>query len=131
MKQVKLIRFLETSRETMGYMKIGDIIIWTLELPWKDNQPFVSCIPVGTYLVKKRFSERHKFHYHITGVSGRTWILIHAGNYHTDIQGCILPGKAIEDLDFDCEPDVKFSKAALNHMLELGDEFELTIESRC
>ena len=28
----------------------------TLELPWKDNQKDISCIPAGTYKVVKQFS---------------------------------------------------------------------------
>lgn len=131
MKKVKQIRFLETTRETMSYMVLGDIIIWFLELLDNDNERFISRIPASTYKVKRRHSEKHEWHYQIMNVRDRDWILIHAGNFYINTKGCQLPGKAIEDINFDGEPDVKYSRAALDFMLvELGDEFELEIIDR-
>lgn len=69
-----------------------------LELPWKNNQPQISCIPAGSYEMK---SEQHaKFGnvYRINGVPGRAGILIHSGNSASDTRGCILPGSSITRL---------------------------------
>ncbi len=38
-------------------------------------------IPEGTYLAKPYFSLKHKSVYELQNVSGRTFILIHSGNY--------------------------------------------------
>ena len=74
---------------------VGEIMLHTLELPWKNNQRNVSCIPTGEYrgnYLHRSGSGRFNRVYHITGVSGRAGILIHAGNVTSQIQGCILVG---------------------------------------
>lgn len=74
----------------------------TGELPWRENQPNLSCIPVGTYLCTYRFSAKHGMCYHVEGVEGRDFIEIHPANYMGDVDklfrsellGCIAPGLA-------------------------------------
>ncbi len=64
----------------------------TIELPWKDNQPKVSCIPEGRYRLRKRYSQRFKHHILIEGVAGRAYILIHPANdARKELKGCIAP----------------------------------------
>ena len=65
----------------------------TLELPWKDNQPDVSCIPEGEYQVSRNQTAKGGFRLH--DVPGREGVLIHAGNTIRDILGCILVGKSL------------------------------------
>lgn len=73
---------------------------YSLELPWRDNRPNVSCIPPGTYPLAWRISRRFKA-YHIKNVPSRSAILIHSGNFAGDIekgfkthvQGCVLLGR--------------------------------------
>jgi hypothetical protein len=101
----------------------------TLELPWKDNARRISCIPVGTYKVVKRWSEKYKNHFHVLDVPSRDFILMHAGNYNRHTLGCILCGAAHKDINGDGERDLTSSKATMNKLNEiLPDEFELTIE---
>ena len=100
----------------------------TLELPWKNNAFQISCIPEGTYKVVKRFSAKFKNHFHLTNVPGRTYILIHSGNYYTDILGCILVGKGLADINNDGLKDVTQSRDALADLLgQMPNEFELKI----
>lgn len=100
----------------------------TLELPWKNNAFQVSCIPPGTYKVVKRYSAKFKHHFHITDVQGRTYILIHSGNFYTDILGCVLVGKGLADINKDGLKDVTQSRNALADLLALmPNEFELKI----
>lgn len=91
----------------------------TLELPWKNNNTQVSCIPLGEYVVVKRWSPARGNHLHILDVPGRTWVLIHAGNYHTDILGCVLVGSDLKDLNKDGELDVINSRITLNKILNI------------
>lgn len=74
----------------------GNRICYTMENPWRNNQAWVSCIPVGDYRVEylKR-SASGKYHdcYYVTEVPGRSGILIHLGNKEEDTFGCILPGE--------------------------------------
>jgi hypothetical protein len=100
----------------------------TLELPWKDNAPQISCIPTGTYKVMKRFSPKYGNHFHVLGVPGRSYILIHQGNFYSEIRGCVLVGAAHADINGDGIRDVTNSKVtmlALNKVLP--ESFQLVI----
>lgn len=100
----------------------------TLELAWKNNAQQVSCIPAGMYKIKKRYSEKHKNHFHVLDVPGREMILIHPANYVRQLQGCIAPGSLHTDIDKDGWLDVINSRVTLNKMLtELFEESELII----
>jgi hypothetical protein len=83
----------ETEKPTTGRLLIGEVSVMTLELPWLDNQPNVSCIPEGTYRTVLAFSNRYgKIMPRILGVPDRSGILIHPGNTPHDTNGCILVG---------------------------------------
>jgi hypothetical protein len=68
------------------------MVAHTAELPWRDNQRNVSCIPPGRYEVKRRWSLKYKSHWILKNVPNRSYILIHVGNFMDDTQGCILVG---------------------------------------
>ena len=102
----------------------------SLELPWLGNSRRISCIPEGTYEVVKRHSAKFTEHFHITNVKDRDYILIHAGNYVTQIAGCVLVGAAHRDINKDGLLDVVSSKDTLHKMLNLMPEsFTLQIMS--
>lgn len=103
----------------------------TLELPWRDNKVKISHIPRGIYSVVKRTSAKFKEHFHITDTENRTFILIHAGNTYKDIEGCILVGNDLKDINKDGHLDVINSKKTLEKLLDLmPDKFTLTIKER-
>jgi len=100
----------------------------TIELPWKDNQRRISCIPLGEYEVVKRSSAKFGEHFHLTNVPDRDWILIHPANYSRQLLGCIAPGKAFLDIDKDGLRDVTSSRDTLNRLLKLmPDKFPIYI----
>ncbi len=71
----------------------------TAELPWHDNKRSISSIPAGDYLAKRYRSAKYPNTFHVTGVKGRTKILIHKGNIpKKDSEGCILVGEQFERL---------------------------------
>lgn len=37
---------------------------------------------------------KYKNVYELKNVLGRTYVLIHAGNYHENTEGCLMPGKS-------------------------------------
>ena len=80
-----LIRDTFTDKSTIGKLYFdGEFYGHTLELPWKDNEKRVSCIPKGVYEVKKRHTEESKYkyeHLHILDVENRELILMHQLNY--------------------------------------------------
>jgi hypothetical protein len=98
----------------------------TLELPWKDNERKVSCIPIGKYDVVKRKSPKYGNHFHVQDVPNRDMILIHSGNYISDILGCILPGRNPADINNDGYSDVTHSKQTMAELNKiLPEKFKL------
>ena len=67
-------------------------IAFTIELPWKDNQKEVSCIPEGEYVLRRRYSIKFNWHWVILNVPNRSFILIHPANDALkQLKGCIAP----------------------------------------
>lgn len=132
-KKAILTRLNRNDKQTTGKLILfdnKDILFgcFVLELPWKDNQRNISCIPEGRYHVKPRWVEHRGNHFILEGVPGRSLILIHSGNYYTDIQGCILPGNGLTDINRDGYKDVVNSRLTLNQLVSLAPEgFELVI----
>ena len=74
----------------------------TLERPWVFNERKISCIPSGTYLVKRHISPKFGQCFKIQDVKGRSDILIHSGNVVNDTLGCVLvglTGGSVDDSD--------------------------------
>ena len=66
----------------------------TVERPWANNAPYISCIPEGTYETDIRQFYRGGYEtWELLKVPNRTHILIHKGNVATDVQGCIAVGR--------------------------------------
>lgn len=80
----------------------GEFLAHSIELPWRDNTPNISCIPTGTYKCLWTYSPRFKREmYILQGVEGRSGIRIHKGSYagatdygyRADFLGCISFGR--------------------------------------
>jgi hypothetical protein len=70
----------------------GKLICNTIELPWRNNETKVSCIPEGKYFIKKRYSNKFKWHLEVENVTNRSLILFHpANNALQELNGCIAP----------------------------------------
>lgn len=101
----------------------------TLELPWLNNKVRQSCIPTGSYEVKPRTSAKFGKHLHITDVPNRSYILIHSGNFHTQILGCVLVGDDLRDINGDNYKDVVNSRKTLAKLLEVAPNgFQLCVQ---
>lgn len=122
MKKLTLKR-INSSREcVLGVLELDDKeICKTLELPWRDNQKGISCIPAGEYKLSPYPSSRFGEVYIVNDVPNRTGILIHTGNTADDIQGCILVGDSYGKLNG--KKAVLNSRQAFNLLKEtLGEE---------
>ncbi|MBD3630528.1 DUF5675 family protein [Cyclobacterium sp.] len=133
---LSMIRDVQSPNDTRGRLFVLDengaivFFCFTLELPWKDNQQNISCIPEGRYKVKKRSSQKYGNHLHILDVPGRSWILIHEANFVSQLRGCIAIGKARADINGDGLEDVTESVKTKHALLELlPDETEIVIRS--
>jgi hypothetical protein len=70
----------------------GKFLCNTIELPWKENEKRVSCIPEGEYFLRKRYSRKFSWHLELVAVENRTLILMHpANNALRELNGCIAP----------------------------------------
>lgn len=108
----------------------GDIVFQcaSLELPWMNNMPDVSCIPLGNYYVS--LTNSPKFGpgtFSVNNVPGRSHILMHPANYTREIEGCIVLGERFSDIDNDDITDVINSRATFDKVKKLATSFELTI----
>jgi hypothetical protein len=98
---VNLCRMKRGDQGTRGMLFYDDFSCHTLELPWRNNQQNISCIPDGEYLVETRVSPKYGKIYWVRNVPNRSYVLIHSGNvagdktkgYKTHVAGCILLGQ--------------------------------------
>jgi len=103
---------------TLSVVMIGKLMFKMLELPDKDNQKNISCIPEGLYHAKKRISPGKGYEViEYIDVPNRTYIQIHAGNYTRQILGCQLAGDDFIDLDGDGIPDITNTGNVLEELL--------------
>lgn len=102
MKDLILTRFY-LPKCTLGVMTGDDgLDIKIMERPWKQNKPFESCVPEGTYTVIRDERPSHKYTfclinedldvYRYPSSGKRDSILIHVGNKVEDVVGCLAPG---------------------------------------
>ena len=118
---------------TFGVLIEGNIpFALTLELPWKNNERKVSCIPAtqeGTlYTCMRVNSPKFGNVFQIMNVPGRDHILLHPGNTYKDIEGCIIVAEQFEYLGG--IPAVVSSKKGFSELMgrvESASVFELVI----
>jgi len=110
MKKLYLNREPSTETETMGLLGADDLQLPTVEQEWRPTapggEPNNSCVPAGDYkliphtrpngdkvmaLVNPGLGVYYQAADRPNGV-GRYLILIHSGNTHKDVVGCIAPG---------------------------------------
>lgn len=79
----------------------GQQLCATVERPWCNNQPNISCIPEGDYQLQRYTSpskgdclslDAPELGVTLHGPSLRTACLVHAANRAEELEGCIAPG---------------------------------------
>jgi hypothetical protein len=135
---ILLERFSPEERQTIGNLYLlednGSMIdSWfSLELPWLDNQKYISCIPIGNYTCFKHVSPKFGPCLWIKEVNGRSEVLIHPANYYTQLLGCIAIGKDLKHINTGKDIDVAQSRKAMAELLNQieGDEIHLRIVNK-
>jgi len=133
---VILTRFTSTDYGTFGKLYVGDKTFYTVEKPWQNNAPEISCVPDGEYILMPH--ESHKYGNVLCLVnqgknithfkeadSKRFACLIHVANYEKDVLGCIGLGERY------LGHMVTSSKKSIKEFYELCDpkkEHNLTIK---
>lgn len=109
MDRAGLFRLDRSPQGTFGKLVLpGGVSLFTGELPWRDNKPQVSCIPVGLYRVVWGFSPHLKHNaYLVQDVARRFGIRMHAANFVGDtllgylaqVNGCIALGEKLGTME--------------------------------
>lgn len=105
---IELTRQSDSSGGTHGVMQIGDIVYHTIEQPYVDNTPFVSCVPKGEYVLLPYMSQKYGACYTMVNPDLNVYpfksspsrpkdgrylcLFVHRGNYPKNFQGCIGAG---------------------------------------
>ena len=131
-------RFSPEVNQTIGNLYLlndmgGMIDSWfSLELPWLDNANYISCIPIGDYTAYKHVSPKFGPCLWIKEVNGRSEVLIHPANYHTQLLGCIAIGKDLKHINTGKDIDVAQSRKAMAELLNQieGNEIHIKIVNK-
>jgi len=104
MRVVTLERIHFSDNEVIGLLRIvgSSFKCLTIERPWKNNTPNISCIPRGTYkIIKDTFGKAEPPYpnYKVLKVPGRTFIEFHAANKANQLRGCIALGAELAVMD--------------------------------
>ena len=136
--RLTLTRTSVSDEGTFGSLTGEGLLLYTAELPWKNNAKRVSCIMPGSYICRPYSSARFPNVYEVTKVPGRSAILIHSGNHagdvskglRSDVEGCILVGTGMRR--FLGQTAAISSRLALNQLrAAIGkNKFELVIINR-
>lgn len=134
MKVITVKRIRETDSATIGVMEdeLGPFAA-TLEDRWRNNQPFISCIPTGEYICRRYSSAKYPNVWQIMNVPGRSLVLIHWGNRDEDTEGCILVAEKFgrEAGEVIIQQSKSVPNEGFNELMALTeglDEFKLIIE---
>lgn len=129
MKTYLLERLYTDDKITLGRFWFEGEVVFTMELPNKDNKKSISCIPVGTYTVEKTYSPRFKkAMWLVKDVPNRSGIRIHSSSFVRELEGCISLGLERQDIDGDGTIDMKNSRKAISLLNEsVKEPFKLDI----
>ena len=118
---VNLKRIHQPGGYTLGILTVEDFTCFTLERPWRNNKPYISCIPSGQYPMKRDKTGKHRcYRLEDEIVTPRSAIEIHVASNVDNLQGCIGLGYLF---DF-------FSKHPLRHSALACDEFLEAMKDR-
>jgi len=105
--ELNIYRYQTGDQGTRGIAWLPGFWAHSLELPWRDNQTNISCIPAGEYDIEFVTARRRigglRQMYWLREVDNRTGVLIHPGTFAGDkrkgfkssVLGCILLGHDI------------------------------------
>ena len=102
----------------------GEPFCVSLELPYRNNEPNISCIPNGVFEGIRVTSPRFGNTFEVKGgvIGDRTHILFHCGNSIEDSRGCILLAE-----NFSPNSRVERSRVAFNEFLSLTENTDYFI----
>jgi hypothetical protein len=124
MKTVYIIRYQIGDKQSLGTLlvvKDGRILFSShlLERGWQNNQRNISCIPSGTYDLRKEYSSKfNRKLWEAYGVPNRSECKFHASNFWKQLNGCFAPGEARVNIGSDSELDMVNSADMLDSFMD-------------
>lgn len=127
--QIKIQREPENPQSTPGTMQIdGEPFGFTIELPWKDNKPRVSCIPPGVYDLVITHSNRFgKKMILVLDVPDREGIRIHNANFAHQLHGCLAVARKRINDEYIAEGLSQVLQKRIQDALSKGEDVTLEI----
>jgi len=133
---VVTITRLETGDDgTFGKLVYKDFSCFTGELPDRNNQTNISCIPKGSYKCTWAYwpAKKH-FTYLLEKVNGRSGVCIHSANFmglphppkNKQVNGCIALGEKLGVMDG--QKAVLLSKSAVRRFETLMNQKDFILE---
>ena len=137
---LKILRADTSDHGTVGVLAMPEFACYTIELPWRNNEPFFSCIKSGVYSAHVDKNTKIGGQYVIrfdSIVVGRSRILLHVANYagdtrlgfKSDVEGCIGVGTVLGNNG--TQTMLQNSRKAMDKLIDIiGDEYVMiTIEN--
>jgi hypothetical protein len=124
-KQITIKRIASSDAGTFGVVLDGVTpFCVSCELPWRENKPNISHIPVGWFEAVRVDSPRFGNTFEVKGgtLGERTHILFHKGNSIADSRGCILLAENFGQMDH-----VEQSKTAFNEFIKRTEDCDYFI----
>ncbi len=136
MTRLVITREASTDEGTFSKGVLDSDLTWDfVELPWKNNEQGLSCVPAGEYTARIVHSKHFgRPVYLLEGVPDRDAIEIHPANwggdielgYHSDLKGCAAPGTERGIL---VTPEGKLQQAVMHSGLALDQLMEAAGET--
>ena len=123
-----LTRDEQTADGVFGWLTFAgsDLKLRTMEDDWLDNAPGKSCIPAGSYTLRRTIFHKHNVEtFEVAGVPGRSRILIHVANTEEDVEGCIGVGTREGRLWVARDEDTGAEHVLKRAVVESGKAFQL------
>ena len=133
-----LVRTVRSDAGTFGHLLHMDFQLHSLELPWRDNQHGISCIPAGIYTAKADTTGKWQY-WQIEDVPNRDAIEMHpatwagdvAKGFKSDLRGCISFGLRKGRIEGqECILDSRLALERLKAYIGSGTDFQLEIIER-
>ena len=130
MRKVTLTRKSMDASGTFGILATDSgFTCVSLELPWMNDAPDISCIPSGIYTCTWRFSPSHNRNvYHVENVAGRTAVEIHSANIIQQLLGCICLGSEVATFPAGTFPNINIITKGVQHSQQTVANFEADLQ---
>ena len=125
---------------TFGVATFGQLVFDSLELPWRDNQPDISCVPIGVYDASVIMSPHfHRLVYLLRGIPGRSDVEIHVANFagdtskgwYSELRGCLALGLGrgvLETPKDKMQRGILHSGDAINKFMDAAAGLDIEVE---